>query len=270
MNRITAIFSIAALLFCAIPAVPASAGDCFVDPVIEYDGSGTIKSGVFMRDHACMEGSTVLTTLSAGASVSVVGYTDGWYRVEYNGGRGWIGQQFLNNAASQTGKEWGWGEYHAYMSAYPSSKPSAAAQTQTQQQSGTQNRYQIMNRTRGYILLQVEEHGEAWYMDPVTDNRYYMKDGPTAYQMMRSFGLGVTDADYNKIAAGDWSLKNRLRGRIILRVQANGEAYYIHPKDLAVHYLQNGDEAYRIMRLYSLGITNTDLSQLTSSEIPVK
>jgi len=223
-----------------------------------------------MRDQACMEGSSVLTTLSAGSSVSVIGYTDGWYRVEANGGRGWIGMQFLNNAASETGKRWDWGEYHAYMSEYPSKGPSASTSAPNQSQNQTQNRAQIMSRVRGYILLQVEEHGEAWYVDPVSDRRYYMKDGPTAYQMMRSFGLGVSETDYDTMAAGDWSMKNRLRGRIVLRVQEHGEAYYIHPDDLKMYYLKNGDEAYRIMRLYSLGITNTDLGSVTADEIPIK
>jgi hypothetical protein len=127
-----------------------------------------------------------------------------------------------------------------------------------------------MTRLKGYILLQTEAHGEAWYVDPVSAKRYYMKDGPTAYQMMRSFGLGVNEFDYTKIAEGDWSMKNRLRGRIVLRVQEHGEAYYIHPKDLSVYYLKNGDEAYRIMRLYSLGITNADLAKMATSIVPVK
>lgn len=267
MKRHFSFLVLFALCIASLPAI-ARAGDCYVDPVIEYSGNGTIKSGVFMRDQACMEGSTVLTTLSAGSSVKVIGYTDGWYRVEWNGGRGWIGQQFLNNNASETGKRWDWGEYHAYMSAYPSLKPGVATQTQAQTQARASSG--LMNRVRGYILLQVENHGEAWYVDPMTDKRYYMKDGPTAYQMMRSFGLGVSESDYAAMAAGNYSMKNRLRGRIILRVQEHGEAYYIHPQTLALHYLQNGDEAYRIMRLYSLGITNSDLGGITTEEIPVK
>jgi hypothetical protein len=34
-----------------------------------------------------------------------------------------------------------------------------------------------------------------------------------------------------------------------------------------MYYLKNGDEAYRIMRLYSLGITNTDLGEIPEDEI---
>jgi len=54
----------------------------------------------------------------------------------------------------------------------------------------------------GYILLQVERHGEAWYVAPDNNTRYYMKDGPVAYEMLRHFGLGITDRDLNKIPVG--------------------------------------------------------------------
>ena len=97
-----------------------------------------------------------------------------------------------------------------------------------------------------------------------------MKDGPAAYQMMRSFSLGVSEEDYESMKSGSYTLKNKLRGRIVLRAQAKGEAYYIHPKDLKMYYLQNGEEAYQVMRLYSLGITDTDLAKLASATIPIK
>lgn len=268
MKKILSIFSLFALLIAAIPT--AHAGDCYVDPVHQYSGRGTVTSGVFLRDHACMEGSVVLTTLSARAVVDVIGFTDGWYRIAWNGGRGWIGQQFLETSADRTGMVWS--SYHEYMSEYPSVKPGAASSL-TPEDLGlerTESDSTILSKTRGHILLQVQQHGEAWYVDPITAKRYYMKDGPTAYQMMRSFGLGVTEQDYESMNAGSYTLKNKLRGRIILRAQARGEAYYIHPKDLKMHYLQNGDEAYRVMRLYSLGVTDADLAKLAESVVPIK
>lgn len=124
----------------------------------------------------------------------------------------------------------------------------------------------VRARTDGYILLQVEDHGEAWYVDPVSLDRYYLADGPTAYEMMRTFGLGMLEADYLDLAAGDDALVDRLRGRIVLRVEAHGEAYYIHP-DGTVYYLADGPAAYELMRLHSLGITNLDLTALTEAEL---
>ncbi len=120
----------------------------------------------------------------------------------------------------------------------------------------------LINNLLGHILLQTQEHGEAWYLNPITKKRYYMKDGPTAYEMMRAFGLGISEADYLKLYNGDSYLRAKLKGKIILRVGLHGEAYYINPKDLSIWYLQNGDAAYQVMRNQSLGITNADLAQI--------
>lgn len=255
------IFSFMAILGFLIPAIPpVRAGECFVGRVQEMSGTVTIASGVFVRDNACMEQSTVLTSVPAGATIKVLGEWDGWYKVEYGTARGWLYGTFVKSVAASTGERT---EYQEFESAHPSGASAvtaAPAPTPTPAPSGS-----LMSRVMGYILLQVQSHGEAWYVDPITGKRYYMKDGPTAYQMLRSFGLGVTESDYASIAGGNWSLKSRLAGRIILRVQAHGEAYYIHPDDLSVNYLKNGDEAYRIMREISLGITNADLNLIPSS-----
>lgn len=60
----------------------------------------------------------------------------------------------------------------------------------------------MAEKLQGYILLQVEERGEAWYIDPSTKQRYYMKDGEVAYEMLRKFGLGITNDDLKKIPIG--------------------------------------------------------------------
>lgn len=58
---------------------------------------------------------------------------------------------------------------------------------------------QLVERLKGYILLQVEEHGEAWYVNPVDGLRYYMKDGEAAYNMMREMGLGISNINLGKV-----------------------------------------------------------------------
>jgi hypothetical protein len=89
-----------------LPMAASASSDCYTDPVFQYSGGGTVKSAVFMRDQACVSGTSVLATLSAGATVSVVGFTDGWYRVSVNGKTGWVGQQFIDTSAQRTGVVW--------------------------------------------------------------------------------------------------------------------------------------------------------------------
>ena len=180
----------------------------------------------------------------------------------------------------------------------------------------------LFNRVRGYILLQVEEHGEAWYVDHDSQKRYYMKDGPTAYEMLRRFGLGISNANLDRIPIGfddriqdndtdgdglsdrmedalgsdafdsdsdddgyrdgdevragysptnqlpvkiriDSSLTQQLLGKIVLQVEAHGEAWYVNPHDGRRYYMKNGDSAYQIMRFLSLGISNKDIQLLS-------
>lgn len=54
-------------------------------------------------------------------------------------------------------------------------------------------------RLRGKILLQVQQHGEAWYVDPDKCRMVYMKDGEAAYAIMRKLSLGITNEDIAKI-----------------------------------------------------------------------
>ena len=60
----------------------------------------------------------------------------------------------------------------------------------------------LTNKLLGKILLQVESNGQAWYVDPVTKKKYYLPDGNIAYQTLRHFGLGITNADLKKIPVG--------------------------------------------------------------------
>jgi len=174
----------------------------------------------------------------------------------------------------------------------------------------------------GKILLQVEGNGEAWYVDPTSLRRYYLKDGNTAYNALREFGLGITNADLSKIPVGiedrakgvdsdndglddktedalgtnsndndsdndgyndgtevkgnynprgngnmarDNNLISRMEGKILLQVEGNGEAWYVHNGKR--YYMANGDFAYQIMRFLSLGITNANLNQIEQGSL---
>jgi hypothetical protein len=131
---------------------------------------------------------------------------------------------------------------------------------------------------RGRILLDVENHGEAWYVYPPTMLRSYLGRPADAFTIMRSFGLGITDADLADIPTseenqtGDYALRQRLSGRILLQVEEHGEAWYVYPGDLRRYYLGRPDDAFSVMRSLGLGITSADLARVAidpSSIVPV-
>ena len=123
----------------------------------------------------------------------------------------------------------------------------------------------LAQRLAGRILLQVEGHGESWYVNPTDLLRYYMGRPADAFAMMRKFGLGVSEKDYNSFVKN--GVPARLSGRILLRVQAHGEAYYISPTDGKMSYMGRPADAFALMRKFGLGINNTNLRQIGVGEI---
>ncbi len=56
-----------------------------------------------------------------------------------------------------------------------------------------------------------------------------------------------------------------LNGRILLQVQANGEAWYVNPLNSSRYYLGRPDDAFNVMRSLGLGVTNSDLEKFKVS-----
>lgn len=129
----------------------------------------------------------------------------------------------------------------------------------------------LAQRLTGAILLQVEAHGEAWYVEPEALQRYYLGRPDDAFRIMRELGLGITNADLALIpeststATGSLTLRNRLKGRILLQVEAKGEAWYIYPNDLKRYYLGRPADAFALMRQLGLGISNVNLASIPLS-----
>lgn len=61
------------------------------------------------------------------------------------------------------------------------------------------------------------------------------------------------------------TLTDRLSGKILLRVESKGEAYYINPVDKKGYYLGRPNDAFAIMRSFGLGVSNKDLNTFLQS-----
>ncbi len=110
----------------------------------------------------------------------------------------------------------------------------------------------------GYILLQVETNGEAWYIYPINGKAYYLGRPADAFKIMKTLALG---AKHNFIINTN-IFPDRLAGMILLDVEQNGEAYYIYPGNLKKYYLGRPADAFKIMRELGRGVTNLDLANI--------
>jgi len=213
---------------------------CNQDPMYTRDFNGQVTISARLRDMPCMDESAVIRVLAKDKVIKVIGEMDGWYKVKDSDGQtGWVGATLIKSTEA----------------AVTSDAGEAATDTG------------LAARLKGYILLQVEQHGEAWYVNPVNSFRYFLKDGETAFNVMRKMGLGISTANLEKLKAKEKSLVDRLKGRIVLQVENHGEAYYVNPVTGTLSYLKNGWEAYNVMRNLSLGIKDSDLSQIESQDV---
>lgn len=125
----------------------------------------------------------------------------------------------------------------------------------------------VASKLKGMILLQVEDKGQAWYVDPQKEERIYLGKPNDAFKVMKEMGTGISNANLNKIAAGSEKNKNlnlakRLAGKILLQVESSGQAWYINPKNYKRYFLGRPSDAFKVMRELGSGISNKDLNQI--------
>ncbi len=115
----------------------------------------------------------------------------------------------------------------------------------------------LAQKLSGRILLQVQSHGEAWYINPNDLKRYYLGRPADAFDLMKKLGLGVK---HEIIVNNNFS---NLSGKILIDVGDAGKAYYINPTDKKAYYLGRPYDAFQIMRQLGLGITNENLNKIS-------
>jgi hypothetical protein len=60
----------------------------------------------------------------------------------------------------------------------------------------------FIQKITGKILLQVQSHGEAWYLNPIDLKKYFLGGPKDAFNLLRAFGIGITNNNLNKISVG--------------------------------------------------------------------
>ncbi|MFA5360038.1 MAG: hypothetical protein WC349_03745 [Patescibacteria group bacterium] len=72
----------------------------------------------------------------------------------------------------------------------------------------------------------------------------------------------TTSSTLSSVAAINTTLYNQLKGKIMLKVQSKGEAYYISYKEKKLYYLGRPADAFQVIRNQGVGIINTDLVKI--------
>jgi len=116
-----------------------------------------------------------------------------------------------------------------------------------------------INALSGRILIQAQEEGQAWYVYPNNNRRYFLGRPQEAFNIMRKLSLGVK---HSFIVDNDY-YSSKYKGKILLDVDDSGKAYYIDTNLGQKHYLGRPQEAFNIMRNQGLGITKENLKKIS-------
>ena len=117
---------------------------------------------------------------------------------------------------------------------------------------------------KGRILLQVEDKGQAWYVYPGDNQRYFLGRPADAFEVMRRLGLGISNRDFSALQANPSAWRAQA-GRILIKTEDKGKAYYFDPVKLELHYLGRPQDAFNVMRRLGLGISDANLAKITAS-----
>ncbi len=72
----------------------------------------------------------------------------------------------------------------------------------------------------------------------------------------------VSNVNTQLIMIKNQVMHNRLKGKIMLKVEDSGKAYYIHPQNKTMHYLGRPADAFSVMREQGVGITSDNLNKI--------
>lgn len=121
----------------------------------------------------------------------------------------------------------------------------------------------ISSAVSGKILIAVEQKGEAWYVNPSDQKRYYLGRPSDAFLLMQKLAIGINSSTYQAI---NKTAPAKLLGKIVLNVDNKGAAFYVNPADKKLYSLGRPSEAFAIMRQLGIGITSADLAKIEISK----
>lgn len=129
----------------------------------------------------------------------------------------------------------------------------------------------LAQRAAGRLLLQADQRGQAWYVNPADGSRYFMRDPDGCWKVATLLALGVRNADLEKISApgkrsGDTRLVRRLAGRFLLGVEQRGALSYVSPVDNRPYPITDAAACWAAVLRTRIGVKAADLRQVPMNQ----
>ena len=122
----------------------------------------------------------------------------------------------------------------------------------------------------GRIVIDVESHGEAWYVSPDTLERTYLGRPEEALYRLTRQAVRVDYRNIERIArdgeeSADPAYAREMAGRVLVPGDLIGAAWYVHPVLLVRMRLGTPEDAWEVMRA-GLPVSARDLRSVPAAE----
>ncbi|MFZ6015603.1 MAG: SH3 domain-containing protein [Patescibacteria group bacterium] len=275
------------LLLTLIIPNSASAADCGNDPVYTRDWAGKTTIGSRVRSIACMEGSEILTVLPAGTQVRIIAETNGWYKVDVGDKTGWVGARLI----TVTNRDGGTATT-VTTNNEPASPPAATKiigidEANFKMLEGGD--HGLRNRLKNTVVLRVHFHGKAYLVNADGTLKLLTAEEVKAYKLGKKIEkkteakivkkeetvtalkvrklIGIDEANFAKLEAGDPGLRQKLMDMLVLRVHARGEVYWVNPAG-GLKFLNPGEVGYYLTTNLKPEAKKDDVKKSEDDAIP--
>ncbi|MFA6306387.1 MAG: hypothetical protein WCV70_01030 [Patescibacteria group bacterium] len=126
----------------------------------------------------------------------------------------------------------------------------------------TENNVPYVNMETGATVVGDEEGGVI--VDPDSEEVVVTNGNETIVVDGKNNSVLINNSEGTLIVGGCAAntLCGRILGNIVLRVQKNGEAYYVNPVKKSLHFLGRPDDALGVMKKEGVGIATSDLKKI--------
>ena len=123
-------------------------------------------------------------------------------------------------------------------------------------------------RLAGQVVYTAEKNNEFWLVNPKNLQRSLVNNYKETLNTFKSKFTGIKEADFKKITSVGSTLKNnldmakRLAGKIILRTEKHGEAWYINPLDFQKYDISTSTNLFKSLSMLATPISTTELAEI--------
>jgi len=111
----------------------------------------------------------------------------------------------------------------------------------------------------GQILIQVENNGRAWYIEPQTYQRYPINSPQDGWELFQKLSTTTDRLKWQEIK--NWP-PDKLTGTIVKIKEEPNIIYYFSPITKSWHKLLNSTDIFNLIKLTGRGILNKDLQKI--------